>query len=50
VRERLAVQFGGRATLTSAPHDVSTWVATVILPVLREWRSATEAQEAAGRT
>jgi two-component system, LytTR family, sensor kinase len=46
VRERLAVQFGGRAKLTSASVDVSTWVATVTLPVLREWRSAGEAERA----
>jgi sensor histidine kinase YesM len=39
VRERLAVQFGGRAVLTSAPVDGSTWAAIVHLPVLREWRS-----------
>jgi two-component system, LytTR family, sensor kinase len=38
VRERLAVQFGGRALLTSAPLDASTWGATLHLPVLREWR------------
>ena len=43
VRERLAVQFGGRAVLTSAPGDASTWVATLHLPVLREWRSAAAA-------
>jgi hypothetical protein len=49
VRERLAVQFGGRATLTSGPDDGSTWVATVTLPVLREWRSAAEAEQAVGR-
>jgi len=36
VRERLAVQFGGRADLTSGPGDGSTWVATLNLPVLRE--------------
>ena len=39
VRERLAVQFGGRAVLSSEPADASTWVATLHLPVLREWRS-----------
>ena len=48
VRERLAVQFGGRATLSSGADDVSTWVATVTLPVLREWRSAAEAEQAVG--
>jgi hypothetical protein len=37
VRERLAVQFGGRAVLSSGPADESTWAATVNLPVLREW-------------
>jgi hypothetical protein len=49
VRERLAVQFGGRAVLTSGPGDASTWVATLHLPVLREWRSAPAAAKAAGR-
>jgi sensor histidine kinase YesM len=40
VRERLAVQFGERASLTAgiAPGDTSTWVATLDLPLLREWR------------
>jgi len=38
VRERLAVQFGGSAVLASAPGDASTWVATLHLPVLREWQ------------
>ncbi len=38
VRERLAVQFGGRAVLYSGPGDGSSWVATLHLPVLREWR------------
>jgi two-component system, LytTR family, sensor kinase len=46
VRERLAVQFGGRAVLTSAPMDESTWVAIVDLPVLREWRSVAAAATA----
>jgi two-component system, LytTR family, sensor kinase len=41
VRERLAVQFGGRAVLSSAPVDASTWVGILHLPVLREWRSGT---------
>lgn len=40
VRERLAVQFGPRAVLSSAPGNGSTWVAIVHLPVLREWRPA----------
>jgi Histidine kinase len=39
VRERLAVQFAGRALLTSGPGAASTWVATLHLPVLREWRT-----------
>lgn len=46
VRERLAVQFGGRAVLSSGPGDGSTWVATLHLPVLREWRPAVEAAAA----
>jgi signal transduction histidine kinase len=38
VRERLALQFGGRASLHSGPRDATTWVAELRLPVLREWR------------
>jgi hypothetical protein len=38
VRERLAVQFGGSAVLASGPGDATTWVATLHLPVLREWQ------------
>ncbi len=50
VRERLAVQFGGRAVLTSAADGSSTWVATLHLPVLREWRpAAAPAYPLAGR-
>lgn len=45
VRERLAVHFGGRAVLSSAPAEGSTWVATLHLPVLREWRSSGSAEE-----
>jgi len=48
VRERLAVQFGGRAVLSSGPGDASTWVATLHLPVLREWRSRAATATAAG--
>jgi Histidine kinase len=48
VRERLAVQFGGRAVLTSGPGDASTWVATLHLPLLREWQAA-PAATATGR-
>ena len=47
VRERLAVQFGGRAVLSSGPGDASTWVATLHLPVLREWRPGAPALTAA---
>jgi sensor histidine kinase YesM len=47
VRERLAVQFGGRAVLSAAPGDGSTWVATLHLPVLREWHQGAAAAEAA---
>lgn len=49
VRERLAVQFGGRAVLSSGPGDASTWVATLHLPVLREWRSVDAVATAAAR-
>ncbi|MGH8325528.1 MAG: hypothetical protein ACRET2_02075, partial [Steroidobacteraceae bacterium] len=38
VRERLAVQFDGRARLVAGPRDKSTWVAALHLPLLREWR------------
>jgi two-component system, LytTR family, sensor kinase len=49
VRERLAMQFGVRAVLTSAPDGPTTWVATLHLPVLREWRSGATTADAAGR-
>jgi LytS/YehU family sensor histidine kinase len=49
VRERLAVQFGDRAVLASGPGDASTWVATLHLPVLREWRPGPAAAKATGR-
>jgi len=49
VRERLAVQFGTRAVLSSARVDASTWVAILHLPVRREWRSGTAVSPAAGR-
>lgn len=37
VRERLAVQFGAQAVLAFGAGEASTWVATLHLPVLREW-------------
>ena len=46
VRERLAVQFGGRAVLSSGCGEGSTWVATLHLPVLREWRPGAAPPEA----
>ena len=46
VRERLAVQFGGRAVLISGPGEPATWVATLQLPVLREWQGSTVASAA----
>jgi sensor histidine kinase YesM len=46
VRERLAVQFGGRAVLSSGPGEASTWVATLHLPVLREWHPEAAAASA----
>jgi hypothetical protein len=49
VRERLAVQFGERAVLTSGPVDSSTWQATLTLPVLREWRAGAAAAIGAAR-
>ncbi|HEY3785239.1 MAG TPA: histidine kinase [Steroidobacteraceae bacterium] len=49
VRERLAVQFPGRAVLTSSPGAASTWVATLRLPVLREWQSGAAAAKATGQ-
>ncbi|MDE2136717.1 MAG: histidine kinase [Gammaproteobacteria bacterium] len=48
VRERLQVQFGGRAVLSSSAVDASTWVATLHLPVLREWHPGAEAGPEAG--
>ena len=48
VRERLAVQFGPRAILSSSRGDASTWVAIVHLPVLREWSPAPAAAAATG--
>ena len=48
VRERLTVQFGGRAVLTSGPGDASTWAAILHLPVLREWRPEPAAATATG--
>jgi len=50
VRERLAVQFGGLARLTSEPAGTSSWVAILDLPVLREWRSGSAASEATVQT
>lgn len=47
VRERLAVQFGGRAVLSAGSGDASTWVATLHLPVLREWRPGAAPAETA---
>ena len=47
VRERLAVQFGGRAVLSSSAADASTWEAILHLPVLREWRPEPVAERAA---
>ena len=53
VRERLAVQFAGRAVLSSGLADPTTWVATLHLQVLREWKpaaaAATAVATAAGR-
>src|SRR6202030_2367494 len=46
VRERLAVQFGERAVLTSGPVDSSTWEVTLTLPVLREWHDEPAARKA----
>jgi hypothetical protein len=36
VRERLAVQFGDKASLEAGPADNGEWVATVHLPLLRD--------------
>jgi sensor histidine kinase YesM len=48
VRERLAVQFSDRASLSSAAGDGATWVATLTLPALREWRSRAAVGNAVG--
>jgi len=47
VRERLAVQFGTRAVLAAGADGPSSWVATLHLPLLREWHSAA-AEDPAG--
>lgn len=47
VRERLAVQFGGRAVLSSGPGEAATWVATLHLPVLRDWHPGAPTASAA---
>ncbi|HWZ61788.1 MAG TPA: histidine kinase [Steroidobacteraceae bacterium] len=49
VRERLMVQFGRGAVLAAGPGDHSTWVATLSLPVLREWRAEPMTAPALGR-
>jgi len=48
VRERLQVQFGARAVLSSSAVDASTWVATLHLPVLRDWHPEAETTSVAG--
>jgi sensor histidine kinase YesM len=48
VRERLMVQFGARAALLAGPGDDSTWVVTLSLPVLREWRVGAATGDAVG--
>ena len=37
VRERLAVQFGAQAALSTGPGEGATWVAQVTMPALREF-------------
>jgi two-component system, LytTR family, sensor kinase len=49
VRERLMVQFGGRAVLVAGPGDDATWVVTLSLPVLREWRAGPATEDTVGR-
>jgi LytS/YehU family sensor histidine kinase len=36
VRERLQVQFGERATFTAGPEGPDTWVAQIVMPLLRD--------------
>jgi len=36
VRERLAIQFGERATFTAGPGDDSNWIAEIRMPLLRD--------------
>jgi LytS/YehU family sensor histidine kinase len=36
VRERLAVQFGARATFSAGPHAADLWVAEIRMPLLRD--------------
>jgi hypothetical protein len=40
VRERLAVQFGARASFTSGPAEAGLWRAEIVLPALRDVDSA----------
>jgi LytS/YehU family sensor histidine kinase len=48
VRERLQVQFGGRAVLSSSAIDATTWEAVLHLPVLREWQPSADGLPIAG--
>jgi hypothetical protein len=36
VRERLAIQFGGRATFRASPGDDNDWIAEIRMPFLRD--------------
>jgi hypothetical protein len=36
VRERLALQFGERATFIASPADDNSWIAEIRMPLLRD--------------
>lgn len=48
VRERLAVQFGERATFASSAADPCTWIAEIRMPLLRDGPEPAVAREGSG--
>jgi sensor histidine kinase YesM len=36
VKERLALQFGERATFTASPADDNSWIVEIRMPLLRD--------------
>ncbi|MGH8140604.1 MAG: sensor histidine kinase [Steroidobacteraceae bacterium] len=47
VRERLAVQFGERATFTAGAADANNWLAEIRMPLLRDGPDASSARDTA---